>query len=115
MKVSVYMLAALAAVSLSACASSQSYGRLQPLSEAETAALTCADIAAELHRVEGFLFEVNASAPVRLVPAATDRGVGNPREREAARASAEVRRAQLLLAQGRLTCDVLRGREAASF
>ncbi|MBI1186387.1 MAG: hypothetical protein GC206_03520 [Alphaproteobacteria bacterium] len=107
-------LAVAVAVALSACASSQHYGRLQPLTEAEAEALTCADVAAELHRVEGFLFEVNASAPVSLVPAAADRSVGNLRERDAARASAEVRRAQLLLAESRMNCDVLRGRVADS-
>lgn len=114
MKLNVITLTALAAVSLSACASSQRYARLAPLSQAQTEALTCPDVAAELHRIEGFLFEVNASAPVLLVPAAADRGVGNRREREAARASAEVRRAQLLIAESQLGCDVLRGRTDAA-
>jgi len=105
-------LVALAVLGLAAsgCAA-QHYGRLSPLPAAHVETMTCADIAADLHRVEGFLFEVNA-APARLIPTTTQ--TRNRRERDAARASAETRRAQLLAAQDAQRCDVLRGRATES-
>lgn len=91
------ILLAAAMFTIGGCATKH-YGRLQPLSGAERAGLTCREIAIELSRVEAFEDNIRRQSHINgrsALAFVNDLGIGNAMERGDAERSAAERRQQL--------------------
>lgn len=85
------------ALMLSGCATKR-YGRLTPVSGAESANYTCREIAIELSKVEAFEDAIKEGSKTNFASVAGflgDWGIGNSMEKGAAERSAAARRQQL--------------------
>ena len=88
----------LLALGLTSCATKR-YGRLQPITAAEKAAMSCGDIEVEISKVEGFRQQITEGAEIDWKSAAGflgDFGIGNAMEKNAAEKTATERMNELL-------------------
>lgn len=101
------ILLAASALATTACATKR-YGRLAPLSSAETNAYDCKDIALELAKIQAFEDQIADEAGVdgrSALGFLGDFGIGNKMERDDAEKSARERRQQLEALQASQRCS----------
>jgi len=96
------------AVALGGCATKR-YGRLQPLTAAETQVYDCRDIEVEIAKVEAFRQQVSDGARINgasVMGFLGDWGIGNANEKNSAERTATQRMQDLLALRAQRQCGV---------